>query len=61
MNVYRVEVTSYIKRRVSNLAVDVVAPDALSAARLGVWEALELWGVTSAEVTKIDCQLTGEA
>ncbi len=69
MNTYRVEVTSYIKRRMSNLAVDVIAPDALSAARLGVWEALYLWDaqdsfalkVADSDITSIDCQLIGEA
>ena len=62
MNVYRVEVDGYVNRRVSNLAVDVVAPDAVTASRLGVFEAQELYtGREFGEVTSIKVQLTGEA
>ena len=61
MNVYRVEIDSYVDRRVSNLAVDVVAPDAATASRLGVFEAKELYtGREFGEVTSIKVQLTGE-
>ena len=62
MNVYRVEIDSYVNRRVSNMAVDIVAPDAVTASRLGVFEAMELYtGREFGEVTSIKVQLTGEA
>ncbi len=61
MNTYRVECTSYVNRRVSNMAVDIVAPDVVTATRLGVYEVGELMVLRAGggEITKVECELIG--
>ena len=57
MNVYRVEVTSYINRRVRNMAVAISADNAIEASCMGVSEVCELTGMDIDAVTKIETTL----
>ena len=57
MQMYRVEVTSYINRRVKNMAVAISADNAIEASCKGVTEVCELTGMDIDAVTKIETTL----
>ena len=61
MKQYRVECTSYISRRVSNMAVQVMAKDAVTASTIGAAQCKELMSRdgASVEITKIVTNVTG--
>ena len=57
MKMYRVEVTSYVNRRVRNMAVAINADNAVEASCKGVSEVCELTGMDVDDVTKIECEV----
>lgn len=61
MKQYRVECTSYVNRRVRNMAVDVTAKSAIAASMIGEAQCKALMAIdgSSVEITKIVTNVTG--